>query len=68
MNVFDALTDFGEGIYESSYETEAKKELIEDKLDMINARLAFIEQHIKEQPSIAVTYFLPATKKPEAAM
>ena len=30
---------------------------------MINARLAVIEQHIKEQPSIAVTYFLPDNKK-----
>ncbi len=30
---------------------------------MINARLAVIEQHIKEQPNIAVTYFLPDKKK-----
>ena len=30
---------------------------------MINARLAVIEQHIKEQPNIAVTYFVPDNKK-----
>ena len=30
---------------------------------MINARLAVIEQHIKKQPSISVTYFLPDEKK-----
>lgn len=35
---------------------------------MINAKLAVIEQHIKEQPNITVTYFLPDEKKPVAAM
>ena len=30
---------------------------------MINARLAVIEQHIKEQPEISVTYFQPDEKK-----
>ena len=60
---FDALTGFGEAILEAGRETEEKLELSEDMIDMINARLAVIEQHIKEQPSIAVTYFLPDTKK-----
>ena len=30
---------------------------------MINARLAVIQCHIKEQPNISVTYFLPDEKK-----
>ena len=60
---FDALTGFGAAIHEAGRETEEKKELSEDEIDMINARLAVIEQHIKEQPSIAVTYFLPDDKK-----
>ena len=30
---------------------------------MINARLAVIQCHIKEQPNIAVTYFIPDNKK-----
>ena len=60
---FDALTGFGEAIFEAGRETEEKQELSEDMIDMINARLAVIEQHIKEQPSISVTYFLPDTKK-----
>lgn len=60
---FDALTGFGAAIHEAGRETEEKKELSEDEMDMINARLAVIEQHIKEQPSIAVTYFLPDDKK-----
>ena len=60
---FDALTGFGAAIHEAGRETEEKKELSEDMIDMINARLAVIEQHIKEQPNIAVTYFIPDNKK-----
>ena len=60
---FDALSGFGEAIFEAGRETEEKKELSEDMIDMIDAKLAVIEQHIKEQPSISVTYFLPDTKK-----
>ena len=60
---FDALTGFGEAIFEAGRETEEKLEISEDMIDMINARLAVIEQHIKEQPNISVTYFLPDTKK-----
>ncbi len=60
---FDALTGFGAAITEAGRETEEKKELSEDEIDMINARLAVIEMHIKEQPGIAVTYFLTDEKK-----
>ena len=60
---FDALTGFGAAINEAGRELEEKKELSEDEIDMIDARLAVIEQHIKEQPRIAVTYFLLDTKK-----
>ncbi len=60
---FDALTGFGEAIHEAGRETEEKIELSEDEIDMINTRLAVIEQHIKEQPNIAVTYFIPDNKK-----
>ena len=32
-------------------------------IDMIDARLAVIQCHIKEQPNISVTYFVPDNKK-----
>ncbi len=60
---FDALTGFGAAITEAARETEEKKEPSEDEIEMINARLAVIAQHIKEQPDITVTYFLPDEKK-----
>ncbi len=60
---FDALAGFGAAIKEAERETGEKKELSEDEIYMINARLAVIQHHIKEQPNIAVTYFLPDNKK-----
>ena len=60
---FAALTGYEESVAEEARLTEEKLELSEDMIDMIDARLAVIEQHIKEQPNIAVTYFLPDNKK-----
>ena len=60
---FDALTGFDEAIREAERETEEKKELSEDEIEMMDVRLAVIGQHIKEHPSVAVTYFVPDTKK-----
>ena len=60
---FDALTGFGAAVHEAGRETEEKKELSEDEIDMIDAKLAVIQYHIKEQPNIAVTYFIPDDKK-----
>ena len=60
---FDAPTGFGAAICEAGRETEEKKELSGDEIEMINARLAVIEKHINEQPNITVTYFLPDNKK-----
>ena len=56
--------EFGAAIAEAGRETEEKLELSEDMIDMINARLAVIGQHINEEPSVSVTYFLPDKKKP----
>ncbi len=61
---FDALTGFGTAIHEAGRETDEKLELSEDMIDMIEARLAVIGQHIKEEPGVEVTYFLPDKKKP----
>ena len=60
---FDALTGFGAAIREAGRETEEKAELSEDMIAMIEARLAVIVRHIKEQPEIAVTWFLPDERK-----
>ncbi len=60
---FAALTGYDEATREEARLVDIKQELSEDMKDMLDAKLAIVEQHIKEQPSVAVTYFLPDTKK-----
>ena len=60
---FAALTGYDESVLEEARLTEEKQELSEDMIDMIDARLAVIQCHIKEQPNISVTYFVPDNKK-----
>ena len=60
---FDALSGFTSAISEAGRKPEERKELSEDMIDMSNERLAVIGLHIKEQPNISVTYFLPDERK-----
>lgn len=60
---FAALTGYDDATREEARLVDMKQELSEDMKDMIDAKLAIIEQHIKEQPEISVTYFQPDEKK-----
>lgn len=60
---FAALTGYDDATREEARFVDMKQELSEDMKDMIDAKLAVIEQHIKEQPEISVTYFQPDEKK-----
>ena len=60
---FAALTGYDDATREEARLIDMKQELSEDMKDMIDAKLAVIEQHIKEQPEISVTYFQPDEKK-----
>ena len=60
---FAALTGYDAATREEARLVDMKQELSEDMKDMLDAKLAMIEQHIKEQPNIAITYFLPDEKK-----
>ncbi len=60
---FAALTGYDDATREEARLVDMKQELSEDMKDMIDAKLAVIEQHIKEQPEISVTYFQPDEKK-----
>ena len=60
---FAALTGYDDATREEARLVDIKQELSEDMKDMLDAKLAIIEQHIKEQPEISVTYFQPDEKK-----
>ncbi|MBE6097050.1 MAG: YolD-like family protein [Schwartzia succinivorans] len=60
---FAALTGYDEATREEARLTDEKKELSDDMIEMLDARLAVLEQHLKEHPSIKVTYFHQDEKK-----
>lgn len=60
---FDALTGFGGRIHETSRLTEKRVEITEEIRQVINEQLRRIEERIKEQPEVTVTYFLPDKTK-----
>lgn len=60
---FAALTGYDASIYEAARLTENKIELDNKEAEILNMKLNFLKEHIKEQPEITVTYFVPDTKK-----
>lgn len=60
---FAALTGYDASIYEAARLTEEKIELDDKMIEILNRKLNFLKEHIKEQPEIKVTYFVPDTKK-----
>lgn len=60
---FAALTGYEESIEETARLTDSRIELGEDEIKEINAKLNFIQEHIKERPKVTITYFQPDEKK-----
>lgn len=60
---FAALTGYEESIEETARLTDSRIELGEDEIKEINAKLNFIQEHIKERPKVTITFFQPDEKK-----
>lgn len=60
---FAALTGYEESIEETARLTDRKIELNEYEIEELNAKLNFIQDHIKEHPKVTVTYFQPDERK-----
>ncbi len=60
---FAALTGYEESIEETARLTDSRIELSEYEIEELNARLNFIQEHIKERPEVTITYFQPDERK-----
>lgn len=60
---FAALTGYEEYIEETARLTDRRIELSEYDIEELNAKLNFIQEHIKERPEVTITYFQPDERK-----
>ena len=65
---FAALVGYDEAVAETARRTELRPELDEQEQRAINERLAFIADHIHEQPEIRIKYFVPDERKSGGAI
>ena len=60
---FAALTGYDASIYEAARLTENRIELDDNEIEILNMKLNFLKNHIKDRPYVTITYFVPDTKK-----
>ena len=60
---FAALTGYDAAIGESARLTETKIELDDKTKEILNMKLNFLKDHIKDRPYVTITYFIPDHKK-----
>lgn len=60
---FAALTGYEESIEETARLTDRRIELSEYEIEELNAKLNFIQEHIKERPEVTITYFQSDERK-----
>ena len=60
---FAALTGFDSAIEETGRLTDSRVELEEYGRSILDRKLAFLLDHIQDQPQVSVTYFCPDTRK-----
>lgn len=60
---FAAMVGHDAAIRETARLTEERIELSEEEIAIIDGQLRILQEHIKEQPEITVTYFQPDEKK-----
>ena len=65
---FAALVGYDDAVAETARLTELRPELDEQEQRIINERLAFIADHIHEQPEVRIKYFVPNEHKSGGAI
>ena len=60
---FAALVGYDDAVAETARLTESRPELDEQEQRAINERLAYIADHIHEQPDVRIQYFVPDDRK-----
>ena len=65
---FASLVGYDAAVAETARLTESRPELDEQEQRAINERLAYIADHIHEQPEVRIQYFVPDDRKSGGAI
>ena len=65
---FAAFVGYDDAVAETARLTESRPELDEQEQQAINERLAYIVNHIHEQPNVHIKYFVPDEHKSGGAI
>lgn len=60
---FAALTGYEAAVQETARLTDTRAQLDDGQIEVINRQLVSLKAHIGEQPTAAITYFLPDSRK-----
>lgn len=60
---FAALTGFEEIVEETARVVDGKLELCEGQLEELNMKINYIQEHLKDEPVVSITFFVPDSKK-----
>lgn len=60
---FAALTGYDDAVDEAARLTDSRRELTEDEINELNARLNELKDNLSDLPEAELTYFLPDQKK-----
>ena len=60
---FAALTGYEAAIQETARLTDEKIELNEDQRELLDEKLLYLKEHLKEKPEVTITYFKADEKK-----
>lgn len=63
LSPFAALTGHGAAIAETERETAAWTDLEEDEREHLNRQLCILRDRLEERPEVAITYFVPDSRK-----
>lgn len=60
---FAALNGYGEEVDETARLTESRVDLDENRKEIMDEKLMALQEHIKENPEVTITFFVPDEKK-----
>ena len=60
---FAALTGYDDAVDEEARRTDSRRELTEDEINELNARLNELSDTLSDRPDVELTYFLPDPRK-----